>query len=254
METKEDISPFLVCLFFLLVRFFFPQTTEVKLSISMANLTTSPFSTISQGVGDKTIQSSSNSSTFHAHFMNFSKSMKEVIQPSICWSCLLFGIKSKVLIVRFVAFSLNYIYLESICWKTAKRQHENISKKKKQTKQNSLTKHHLFACRPALTCEIMHWIWFEVQFFLLTSVFATGFRGNSNRRLQSAHNKAALLCSRPSNCHVTRKRESSWTSGGKQANAWEKLWQTHILHLHHVTSCAGHFFSLSRYLLPCWKS
>lgn len=103
-----------------------------------------------------------------------------------------------------------------------------------------MTKHHLFACRPALKCEFMHWIWFEVQFFLLTSAFATAFRGNSNRRLQSAHNKAASLCWRPSNCHVTRKRESSWTSRGRQAS---KRMREAAVDAH---------FTFTSYFFLCW--
>lgn len=63
---------------------------------------------------------------------------------------------------------------------------------------------HLFAFRPVLQLEFMHRIWFEAQFAALAFEFATAFRGNSKQRLQSVHHQASLLCSRPSNCHVTR--------------------------------------------------
>lgn len=78
---------------------------------------------------------------------------------------------------------------------------------------------HLFACRLVLQLECMHRIWFEAQFAALAFEFATALRGNSKHRLQSVHNQTSLLCSRPSNCHVTRRSKfmNLHTQAGKQA-------------------------------------
>lgn len=92
-------------------------------------------------------------------------------------------------------------------------------KRNKKTSETSGTNCHLFACRPVLQLVLMHGIWFEAQFASLASEFATAFRGNSKHRLQSVHNKASLLCSRPSDCHVTRRSKvHELAKAGRQAN------------------------------------
>lgn len=93
------------------------------------------------------------------------------------------------------------------------------------------------------------------NFFPLTSAFATAIRGNSNHRSQSAHNKTALLCSRPSNSHVTKKEKvHELPKAGSQANTWVELHRRTytVFWLDVVFSCGGHFFLLMHFFLILW--
>lgn len=132
------------------------------------------------------------------------------------------------LFVRFFFFSLsslNYKYLQKrfvffaeICWVSI-REHLQRHEKKKTKLFNRL----VFACRSAgkhgFTCRT--WFWAPIVYSHLCISKPPPLEANSNHRSQSAHNKAALLCSGPPDSHVTRGREfMNSPEAGRQTNTW----------------------------------